>query len=100
MKTKPAPYKTVTSNLGSLSKRELQEVADIVRGLLEAYDDQEAESTKTEDKPATTGSTDKKAARGHIEAKMINGCGPYLYLRYWSGKTLKSQYIGKEGAGK
>lgn len=100
MKTKPTPYQTVTSNLGNLSKSELREVADIVRGLLEAYEDQEAESPATEDdKPATTGSTNKKAARGHIEAKTVNGCGPYLYLRYWSGKTLKSKYIGKKGAG-
>jgi len=38
-----------------------------------------------------------RRARGHIEYKTINGCGPYAYLRYWSGQTLKSHYLGKEG---
>ena len=51
-----------------------------------------SDSKESGDKPA------KPAARGHIEAKTINGCGPYLYLRYWSGKTLKSKYIGKAKA--
>jgi hypothetical protein len=32
---------------------------------------------------------------GYIEEKFINGCGPYLYLRYWDGKTHKSVYLGK-----
>lgn len=97
MKTKTTPFRAVTGNLSKLSKRELQEVADMVRGLLEAYEDQEAEATN--DRAPSNGADGKKAARGHIEAKIINGCGPYLYLRYWAGKTLKSQYIGKQGAG-
>ena len=33
--------------------------------------------------------------RGSIERKMINGCGPYLYLRYWSGGKHRSVYLGK-----
>ncbi len=32
---------------------------------------------------------------GHLEAKMIRGYGPYLYLRWWEGKTHKNLYIGK-----
>ena len=85
-------FETVTSNLGQLSRGELVELADIVAALLvatkEESDDQVAD---LEDLDADV----KPAAKGHIEAKTINGCGPYLYLRYWSGKTLKSKYIGK-----
>ena len=85
-------FETVTSNLGQLSREELVELADIVAALLvatkEESDDQVAD---LEDLDADV----KPAAKGHIEAKTINGCGPYLYLRYWSGKTLKSKYIGK-----
>ena len=89
----------VTSRLGQLSQSELVELGDMVAALLgvpgvsrffapteEEDDDQVADHADKSDKPA---------ARGHIEAKMINGCGPYLYLRYWQGKTLKSKYIGK-----
>lgn len=32
---------------------------------------------------------------GYIERKMINGCGPYYYLRTWNGKTHSSIYLGK-----
>ncbi len=84
-------FETVTSNLGQLSRGELVELADIVAALLavtkEESDDQVADLEALDDV--------KPAAKGHIEAKTINGCGPYLYLRYWSGKTLKSKYIGK-----
>ena len=34
--------------------------------------------------------------KGFIEEKMINGCGPYRYLRYWDGKVHRSVYLGKE----
>lgn len=103
MATKKTTPKTsfdeVTSRLGQLSQSELVELGDMVAALLgvpgvsrffapneEEDDDQVAD---LEEKG------NGKAAKGHIEAKMINGCGPYLYLRYWSGKTLKSKYIGK-----
>ena len=33
--------------------------------------------------------------KGFIEEKMINGCGPYQYLRYWNGKKHCSVYLGK-----
>ena len=84
------PFDIATSQLGQLTRSELEELAVMVATLLDATkaedDDQVADQ---EEKPAKSG------AKGHIEAKVINGCGPYLYLRYWSGKTLKSKYIGK-----
>ena len=98
-KTPKTSFDEVTSRLGQLSQSELVELGDMVAALLgvpgvsrffaateEDDDDQVADLDRNGDKPA---------AKGHVEAKMINGCGPYLYLRYWSGKTLKSKYIGK-----
>lgn len=35
---------------------------------------------------------------GWIEERFVNGCGPYLYRRWWDGKRKRSQYIGKAGA--
>jgi hypothetical protein len=32
---------------------------------------------------------------GSFEDKIINGCGPYRYLRYWYGKIYKSVYLGR-----
>lgn len=98
-KTPKTSFDEVTSRLGQLSQSELVELGDMVAALLgvpgvsrffaaseKEDDDQVADLDRNGDKPA---------AKGHVEAKMINGCGPYLYLRYWSGKTLKSKYIGK-----
>ena len=98
-KTSKTSFDEVTSRLGQLSQSELVELGDMVAALLgvpgvsrffaateEEDDDQVGDLDRNGDKPA---------AKGHVEAKMINGCGPYLYLRYWSGKTLKSKYIGK-----
>ena len=36
---------------------------------------------------------------GSVESKIINGCGPYLYLRFWSGGVHRSQYMGKKFMG-
>lgn len=84
------PFEEVTSRLGQLDRVELEDLAAMVAALLDATDADEAAGDQVEgDKSAKSG------AKGHIEAKTINGCGPYLYLRYWSGKTLKSKYIGK-----
>ena len=91
-KTPKTSFDEVTSRLGQLSQSELVELGDMVAALLgvpgvsrffaateeEDDDDQVADLDRNGDKPA---------AQGHVEAKMINGCGPYLYLRYWSGKT-------------
>ena len=88
------PFETVTSQLGQLTRSELSELADMVAALLDATDDDQVEDEDQVkgDKPA------KPAAKGHIEAKMIGKNGPYLYLRFWAGKTLKSKYIGKAKA--
>ena len=101
-KTPKTSFDEVTSRLGQLSQSELVELVELgdmvaallgVPGLSRYFDQVEKEDDDQVADPEEKGNG--KAAKGHVEAKMINGCGPYLYLRYWSGKTLKSKYIGK-----
>lgn len=95
MATKTDPFKTVTSHLGELSVEELEGVARMVATLLTIRrEEEEVEIDQAADDDTDQGA-EKKTARGHIELKLINGYGPYQYLRYWEGKTLKSRYIGK-----
>ena len=99
-KTPKTAFDEVTSHLGQLSQSELVGLGDMVAALLGvpgvsrffAPTEEDGDDDQVEDQVEKG---NRKAAKGHIEAKMINGCGPYLYLRYWSGKTLKSKYIGK-----
>ena len=93
MAAKQDPFKTVTSHLGELSVEELEEVARMVATLLTIR--REEEEVDQEAGESADQGAEKKPARGHIELKLINGYGPYQYLRYWEGKTLKSRYIGK-----
>jgi hypothetical protein len=91
MKQTQSAMKTITGNLAQLERTELAELAAIVAAMLSLADPEE-------EKELETAPGEKQAvsrAKGHIEEKMINGYGPYQYLRYWQGKTLKSQYIGK-----
>lgn len=85
--------KTIVRSLDRLTDEELTDLDAILHGLIEAREDAVAEETTPIE--ATGKATAKKGARGHIELKLINGYGPYKYLRYWQGKTLKSEYIGK-----
>lgn len=76
--------------LGGMSRDELIDLRDTINDLLEiefSEDDQE-QSTDAATLRQHTG-------RGHIELKMIGKNGPYKYLRYWEGKTLRSKYLGK-----
>lgn len=97
MKTQATPYQTVTANLGRLNRRQLEDVAAQVAALLAVLEDEADEATALTS--SNTGPGLKKGGQaGYIEHKTINGCGPYAYLRFWSGKTHKSTYLGKVGA--
>lgn len=87
------PFDMITRHLLSLSQEELREIAAMVQGLIEAH---EGEEEGKQHPAAEENKVPKRQARGHIEAKMIRGFGPYYYLRYWSGTSLKSRYMGKE----
>jgi|JFJP01.1.fsa_nt_gi hypothetical protein len=64
---------------------------ELIDGLL-ALDELSEDSDRT---PNTNDGNGGGTGRGSIERKMINGCGPYLYLRYWSGGKHRSIYLGK-----
>ncbi len=100
--TKRSPksaYQQITSKLGQLSREELDELIEVVTELRVAMDkspeEKHKEFIKVSGEDARQG---RKLKRGHIEQKIINGYGPYLYLRYWRGGKLRSTYLGKGGA--
>lgn len=33
-----------------------------------------------------------------IETRLVNGCGPYAYERWWEGGRKRSKYLGKAQA--
>jgi hypothetical protein len=59
---------------------------------LENLDEGNEWEMRREEKLPYTGA---RGSRGHIELKMINNCGPYAYLRFRSGETHHSFYLGK-----
>lgn len=90
--------------LQARSDDELEELAEMIEGLLESRREPPEEEVKeTREDGSSLG---KYGGRGHIELKMIPDSktgktyGPYRYLRYW-GVTkkgtmgLKSVYLGK-----
>lgn len=77
----------------ALSDAELRQLQAGIDALLEVRnlgDKEEAETPKNR-----TLNLDNPKLRGSIEEKMINGCGPYRYLRWWSGGKHRSTYLGK-----
>jgi hypothetical protein len=80
------PKITVDSLLkqaSALSIEELRALASGVEGLLEDALGERDEYGKP------------RGQAGYVESKMINGNGPYRYLRFWQGKTHRSVYLGK-----
>jgi hypothetical protein len=71
---------------------ELEEMRAIIDALLEAS------SPEPETSPVPAGDSQPHGTRGggYFEDKMINGCGPYQYLRYWLCGKRKSVYVGKK----
>lgn len=103
-KTKLSPtLQRITQDAARLSREELLELQAIVQGLIESLDtptDQPDETSPSE--PITADNyRGKRGGRGYREIKSIpdkksgKTYGPYLYLRYWQGKKLKSVYLGK-----
>jgi hypothetical protein len=85
-----------------LPKTEIQRLAEALQALLEAIDVLEGVRVQQEHETSqerTLSLTKSKAIRGSIELKIINGCGPYAYLRYWSGGKHRSSYLGKPRKG-
>lgn len=81
-----------------LPRSDVQALADALQGMLEAWEVTEELRGQTEDQVLemrTLKQSKSASMRGHFELKMINGCGPYAYLRWWSGGKHRSSYLGK-----
>lgn len=81
-------YSKACAQLGSLSRSDLMQLRSVIDDLLELIE--KLDSSDVADSGAISGT-----ARGHIEHKMINGYGPYAYLRVWRDGCLTSTYLGK-----
>jgi len=68
-------------------RADLLELSQILAALAEASDEGAVDDE---------GAIARSGQRGSIELKMISGCGPYRYLRYWSGGRHRSVYLGKK----
>ncbi len=88
--------------LTKLSDSELEQVADMIQQLQHfrggnSDENGDCQMELTENIPNGTSLRAKHVnAPGCIEAKIINGCGPYLYYRYYSGGIHRSVYVGKK----
>lgn len=89
MKRQKSPLENVLTNLGSLDKAELRHVFGIVKELLNI------ESPETLEELMKGVSDQVAIKKGYIEEKLINGYGPYKYLRLWVSGHLTSTYLGK-----
>lgn len=69
----------------SWNPEQLEEMAAIIDGL----------RASVGAAPKTEFQQQRLRGGGYIELKMINGCGPYQYLRYWHQGKRKSVYVGK-----
>lgn len=88
-----ASLQGVAQDAARLSQEEKQELIDILRTMLVLNEEAEAQTEEAiREQQEYHG---PKGGRGYYEKKMINNCGPYLYMRYWSGGKHRSVYLGK-----
>jgi hypothetical protein len=83
--------KDVASHAYQWNLAELEEMRAIVDALIEASQPE----PQTEAVPAGNSQSCGTRGGGYFEEKMINGCGPYRYLRFWVSGKRKSVYVGK-----
>lgn len=75
-----------------LSDEDLQQLQGAIAAMLEIRGMAESDQEPINQDDRANAS---KRQRGSIEEKWINGCGPYRYLRWWSGGKHRSTYLGK-----
>ncbi len=85
--------------LERMTKQELLELLAAVQARLAELEAQAQEAQAEARYEAASGPAGEARAKGHIEWKKVNGCGPYAYLRWWEGGKLKSKYLGKNPDG-
>jgi TolA-binding protein len=87
---------SILSQAYQLTPHELTQLIEILSQLKEVQDAQLDEDERREQEEQEFERQRRCQGRSpRIEAKIINGCGPYDYLRWWDGKTYKSTYLGK-----
>lgn len=79
--------------LARLSLPELLELRGLIDDLVEAQ--QAGDDPGDDDRSEPGESSQADGGRGWIEIRMVNGCGPYAYQRWWAGKRKRSKYLGK-----
>lgn len=73
----------IRRQLGALNRADLEALRSDIVALLSATDESPSDSLP----------------QGHIELKMINGYGPYKYLRRIENGKLRSIYLGRASQG-
>jgi hypothetical protein len=92
----PADLKAIASLAVKLSQPERTELIAILQALQEAENAPLLEKRERDRlKEVALNRRGLRGGRGSFEDKIITGCGPYRYLRYWFGKTHKSVYLGR-----
>ena len=81
--------KDVAPHAAHWTPEQLKEMKAIIDGLLSASD------PNPEDNTPNTPLLEGRRGGSYIESKLINGSGPYRYLRYWHAGHRKSVYLGK-----
>lgn len=64
----------------------------IIESLLASLEEEEEELPEFK---GYGGKSKERGSSSYFELKLIRGYGPYRYLRYRIGSTLKSVYVGK-----
>lgn len=87
----PVSLQSLAQAAAGLSRTDKQELIAILQAML-ALEEEESADPRL---PEPLGHRGPKGGHGYYERKRIRGCGPYLYLRYWSGGKHRSVYLGK-----
>ena len=91
-----ADLTAIASRAVKLSQSERTELIAILQALQEAENGPLLEKLERDRlKEVALNRRGLRGGQGSFEDKIINGCGPYRYLRYWFGKTHKSIYLGR-----
>lgn len=93
----PPTPEAIVQQCYQLSLPELYQLQDAIAVLIQAEKQEQAQATESWDQKRETKlpHTGARGSRGYIELKRINGYGPYAYLRFRSGDTHHSFYLGK-----
>jgi hypothetical protein len=86
LKSSPLSVEEVLQAAVQLSKPEFEELLLALNAFLEVWDERIEADPKQEPRTGPRGGS-------RIEWKIINGCGPYPYLRFRSGGKYRSYYL-------